>query len=296
MTGVSTAMTIGFLAMAVGQHGLGQPVRSVRPTPGGAHGRDRSGGEPGAGQPGDIANRVSDCLRSSGRCAATAAILAPMMACVTGWFDTPARSCRVAGLGRHGHGADDHGAACSVADLEPRLADVDADHRRARRGADDPGRTAGCAGHQRLEGGAAGMTTSEPAIGHDRPAGRCRSPQFIVLMLGEFLLLRHPSGPDLSHGELCSDLRHPMIAAVSIYSVEGVGRQVQSGRVRPSGRSVRRHVSLLGTACCRPSACSLMPSRRARRILRRRGDLRLHLRGNHAALCGDHPGKFPVRR
>jgi MFS family permease len=50
----------------------------------------------------------------------TAAIFAPMMACVTGWFDThPSQPCRFPGLSRHGHGAHDHVATRGVARLEP---------------------------------------------------------------------------------------------------------------------------------------------------------------------------------
>ena len=33
VTGVSSAMTIGFIAMALGEHGLGQPVGPLRPAP-----------------------------------------------------------------------------------------------------------------------------------------------------------------------------------------------------------------------------------------------------------------------
>ena len=65
---------------------------------------------------------------------ATAAIFAPMMACVTGWFDTHRSLAVSLRLGRHGHGADDHVAARGVARLHLRLADVAADHRRRRRG------------------------------------------------------------------------------------------------------------------------------------------------------------------
>ena len=43
-----------------------------------------------------------------------AAIFAPMMACVTGWFDTIA-ACRFARLRGYGHGTDDHGAARGLA-------------------------------------------------------------------------------------------------------------------------------------------------------------------------------------
>jgi hypothetical protein len=44
VTGISTAMTIGFLSMAAGQHGLGRAVRQVRAAPRGADRLDRAGG------------------------------------------------------------------------------------------------------------------------------------------------------------------------------------------------------------------------------------------------------------
>ena len=54
-----------------------------------------------------------------------------------------AQPCRVAGLGRHGHGADDHVAARRLAGHALRLAHGDADHRRDCGGDHDPGGTAG---------------------------------------------------------------------------------------------------------------------------------------------------------
>ena len=55
----------------------------------------------------------------------------------------PSQPCRLARVGRHGHGADDHVAVGGVARLDLRLADIPSDHRRARRGLDDPGDAAG---------------------------------------------------------------------------------------------------------------------------------------------------------
>ena len=46
-----------------------------------------------------------------------AAIFAPMMATVTGWFDAQREPCRVAGVGRHGGRADDHVTAGGMARL-----------------------------------------------------------------------------------------------------------------------------------------------------------------------------------
>ena len=49
--------------------------------------------------------------------ASTAAIFAPMMATVTGWFDTPSQPCRLAGVGRDGNGTHDDVAARCLAGL-----------------------------------------------------------------------------------------------------------------------------------------------------------------------------------
>ena len=63
VAGVSSAMTIGFLAMACLQHALGHAVRPLRAAAGGADGIDRAGGQPFARQPGDLAARIPVHLR-----------------------------------------------------------------------------------------------------------------------------------------------------------------------------------------------------------------------------------------
>ncbi len=53
-------MTIGFIAMAAGQYGVGRPVRTGSgPRLVVLIGSVAAGGEPGAGQPGHIAARIS---------------------------------------------------------------------------------------------------------------------------------------------------------------------------------------------------------------------------------------------
>ena len=200
VTGVSSAMTIGFLAMAFGKHGLGQPVGPLRPRPvvligsvilaaslalasratsllefqlvfglvvGGADGRDL---------------RADDGLRDR-------------------LVRHPPQPCRVARLCRHGHGADDHVALGGMARLHLRLENVAPDHRRPCRGRDDPGGVAG-APPAGLEGAnAVASADGEPQSGMS--VGQAmRSPQFIILLLTNFFCCATHSGPDLPYGEL----------------------------------------------------------------------------------------------
>ena len=101
----------------------------------------------------------------------------------------PSQPCRVARLGGHGHGAHDHGAPGRVARFNPELANHARDPRRDRRSPHDPGgasgaQAAGARQRQRRVGGRA-------AIRHVRRRGvalaairRARAHQL--------LLLRHP--------------------------------------------------------------------------------------------------------
>ena len=88
VTGVSSAMTIGFLAMALGSMVWGSLSRPLRTAPVVLIGSVVLAGKPGAGQPRDVAARSSSSSSACWSAAAAAAIFAPMMACVTGWFDT----------------------------------------------------------------------------------------------------------------------------------------------------------------------------------------------------------------
>jgi len=67
VTGVSSAMTIGFLAMAFTSMIWGKFVRPAGAAAGGADRVDRAGGEPRAGEPGADAAFVSDHVRIDGR-------------------------------------------------------------------------------------------------------------------------------------------------------------------------------------------------------------------------------------
>ena len=88
VTGVSAAMTIGFLAMACGSIGWGALTDRIGPRPVVLAGRPSCWRRPGAGQPGADRCSSSNCRSACWSAVATAAIFAPMMATVTGWFDT----------------------------------------------------------------------------------------------------------------------------------------------------------------------------------------------------------------
>ncbi len=220
VTGISTAMTIGFLAMAVGSMAWGNLS-------------DRFGPRPVV-LTGSVVLAASLALASRAGSlaefqllfgllvgAAAAAILAPMMAAVMGWFDTQ-RSLAVslvsAGMGM---------APMTMAPLAAWLVTVH-DWRTSmlivagvtavlmipaalfiRR---PPALEAAAAGTAAVEGGQADMTIAEAV----------RSPQFVTLMLANFFCCATHSGPifhTVSYAVTCGI---PMIAAVSIYSVEGL--------------------------------------------------------------------------
>ena len=87
VTGISSAMTIGFLAMAFTSMIWGTLVRPVRAAAGGADRIGRAGGKPGAGEPCDLADRVPAHLRPAGRRRRRRDLCADD-GDVTGWFDT----------------------------------------------------------------------------------------------------------------------------------------------------------------------------------------------------------------
>ena len=219
VTGISTAMTIGFLAMAGASMAWGNLS-------------DRFGPRPVV-LTGSVVLAGSLALASQAETliafqllfgvlvgAATAAIFAPMMACVTGWFDTQrglAVSLVSAGMGMApmtmapfaawlvtGH--DWRSAMLIVAGIAAVLM-IPAALLVRRPPA--------------LEGGQAEMTTEE--LQADMTVAEAiRSPQFITLMLANFFCCATHSGPifhTVSYAVTCGI---PMIAAVSIYSVEGL--------------------------------------------------------------------------
>ena len=219
VTGISMAMTIGFLAMAAASMVWGGLS-------------DRFGPRPVV-LTGSVVLALSLALASRAGSlvefqllfgllvgAATAAVFAPMMACVTGWFDTQrglAVSLVSAGMGM---------APMTMAPLAAWLVTVH-DWRTAML------IIAGIAAvlmipaallvrrPPALDGAAAEAMADEPQS--DLTVRQAvRSPQFIILMLANFFCCATHSGPifhTVSYAVTCGI---PMIAAVSIYSVEGL--------------------------------------------------------------------------
>lgn len=219
VTGISTAMTFGFLAMALASMVWGSLSDRFGPRPvvlAGSIGLVASLAL--ASQAGSLIEfqLVFGVLVG----AATAAMFAPMMACVTGWFDTQ-RSLAVslvsAGMGM---------APMTMAPLAAWLVTIH-DWRTSmliiaaiaaatmipaslllrRPPALEQGNEAALADEPQSD-----MTVRQAV----------RSPQFIVLMLANFFCCATHSGPifhTVSYAVTCGI---PMIAAVTIYSVEGL--------------------------------------------------------------------------
>ncbi len=226
VTGISTAMTFGFLAMAAASMVWGGLS-------------DRFGPRPVV-LTGSVVLAASLALASRAGSlgefqivfgvlvgAATAAIFAPIMACVTGWFDTQrglAVSLVSAGMGM---------APMTMAPLAAWLVSIH-DWRTAML------IIAGIAAALMIP--AALLVRRPPALDRgpatvivDEPQSSLtvgqavRSPQFVVLMLANFFCCATHSGPifhTVSYAVTCGV---PMIAAVTIYSVEGLAGML--GRV-----------------------------------------------------------------
>jgi MFS family permease len=226
ITGISSAMTFGFLAMALGSIMWGSLS-------------DRFGPRPVV--------LIGSCILAIGLAlasratslvefqlifglvvgGATAAIFAPMMACVTGWFDTH-RSLAVSLVSA--------GMGMAPMTMSPLAARLIANHdwrtslqilasiaavvmipaallvRRA----------------PALESGNAALAAQVPATAAQEPASgitlrqAVRSPQFITLLLTNFLCCATHSGPIFHTVSYAISCGIPLIAAVSIYSVEGL--------------------------------------------------------------------------
>lgn len=220
VTGISTAMTIGFLAMAAGSMVWGNLS-------------DRFGPRPVVLM-GSIVLAAGLALASQMQSliafqllfgllvgASTAAIFAPMMACVTGWFDTQrglAVSLVSAGMGL---------APMTMAPLAAWLVTIH-DWRGAML------MIAGVAAVLMIP--AALLVRRPPALEAEAQSeavqpqlqsemsigDAVRSPQFVTLMLANFFCCATHSGPifhTVSYAVTCGI---PMVAAVSIYSVEGL--------------------------------------------------------------------------
>lgn len=220
VTGVSTAMTIGFLAMAPASMAWGALSDRIGPRL--------------VVLIGSVILAASLALASRTASligfqlvfgllvgASTAAILAPMMACVTGWFDTH-RSLAVS-LVSAGFGM----APMTMAPLAAWLVTIH-DWRTSmliiagiaaalmipvsflvrRPPALEDARAASASG---------GGSSAEMSV-----AQALRSPQFIILLLTNFFCCATHSGPIFHTVSYALTCGIPMIAAVTIYSVEGL--------------------------------------------------------------------------
>ena len=220
VTGVSTAMTIGFLAMAPASMAWGALSDRIGPRLVVLIGSVMLAASLA------LAGRASSLLEFQlvfgllvGT--ATAAILAPMMACVTGWFDTH-RSLAVS-LVSAGFGM----APLTMSPLAAWLITIH-DWRTSvliiagiaaavmipvtfliRR---PPALEATAAAGVADDGPQPGMTVGQAL----------KSPQFIILLLTNFFCCATHSGPIFHTVSYALTCGIPMIAAVTIYSVEGL--------------------------------------------------------------------------
>ena len=183
-----------------------------------------------------------------------AAIFAPMMACVTGWFDTH-RSLAVslvsAGMGMAPMTMSPF-AAWLVS--QHRLAHLAADHRRRRRRHHDPGGASGAppAGACRAP---APRRRRAAAIGACPSRGAALAAVHHPACSTNFFCCATHSGPifhTVSYAVTCGI---PLMAAVSIYSVEGLAGHGRAHRLRPARRPLRRQARAGPRGCwCRRSA------------------------------------------
>ncbi|MFT0879686.1 MFS transporter [Rhodopseudomonas sp. G2_2311] len=219
VTGISTAMTIGFLAMAAASMLWGNLSDRFGPRPVVLTGSAVLAASLA------LASRAGALIEFQALFgmlvgAATAAVFAPMMACVTGWFDTGrglAVSLVSAGMGMapltmaplaawlvtiH----DWRGAMLIIAAITAALM-IPAALLVRRPPALEMG------GAEVASADAQDDLTLKQAV---------RSPQFVTLMLANFFCCATHSGPifhTVSYAVTCGI---PMIAATSIYSVEGL--------------------------------------------------------------------------
>jgi len=219
VTGISSAMTIGFLAMAFTSMIWGTLSDRFGPVPvllTGSVVLAASLGLASLATSLVVFQFVFGLLVGS----ATAAILPPMMACVTGWFDTH-RSLAVslvsAGMGmapmtmsplaawlvsNHDWRTSMQIIALVVAAIMIPLSLL----------------------VRRAPALASGASTSTNAAGEpDMTLGQAlRSPQFIILLATNFFCCATHSGPIIHTVSYAISCGIPMIAAVTIYSIEGL--------------------------------------------------------------------------
>jgi MFS family permease len=218
VTGVSSAMTIGFIAMALASLFWGSLSDRFGPRPVVLTGSVILAASMA------LAGRATSLLEFQlvfglvvG--SAAAAVFAPMMACVTGWFDTH-RSLAVslvsAGMGM---------APMTMAPLAAWLVSV-YDWRTSfliLAGLVAALMIPAALLVRRPPALEAGSAASAAADEPDMPIGQVlRSPQLIILLLTNFFCCATHSGPIFHTVSYAVSCGIPMIAAVTIYSVEGL--------------------------------------------------------------------------
>jgi len=224
VTGISTAMTIGFLAMSFASMAWGTLSDRWGPRP------VVLAGSILLAASWVLASRVESLLEFQmvfGLLVggATASIFAPMMACVTGWFDTH-RSLAVSLVSA--------GVGMAPLTMSPFVGWFAAHHDWRAVLLTIAGITAGLMIPASLLVRTAQVLKSEPCASVSSAAPpqsanaemslqqAIRSPQFIILCLTNFFCCATHSGPifhTVSYAEACGI---PMITAVTIYSVEGL--------------------------------------------------------------------------
>jgi MFS family permease len=218
VTGVSSAMTIGFLAMAPASIAWGSLSDRFGPRPVVLAGSALLAGSLAlASRAGSLLEfqLVFGLLVGGG----IAAIFAPVMACVTGWFDTH-RSLAVSLVSA--------GMGIAPMTMSPLVAWLISHHdwrstmlivAAIAAATMIPlallfRRPPGLAAHAAAAGGA-----GEPAM----TVGQAlRSPPFVILVLTNFLCCATHSGPIIHTVSYALSCGIPMLSAVSIYSVEGL--------------------------------------------------------------------------
>lgn len=245
VTGISTAMTIGFLSMAFASMFWGSLSDRWGPRPVVLTGSVLLAASLAAAS---VATSLVAFQFTFGLVvgAAAAAVFAPMMACVTGWFDTH-RSLAVslvsAGMGMapmtmspfaawlvSGH---DWRTSMQIIAVVAAVVMIPASLLIRRPPALEAGNEALAAADE-LQGG---MTTRDVL----------RSPQFIILCLTNFFCCATHSGPIFHTVSYAITCGIPMIAAVTIYSVEGLagmGGRVVFGLL--GDRFGAKHILVLG--------------------------------------------------
>ena len=245
VTGVSSAMTIGFLAMALASMAWGTLADRIGPRP--------------VVLIGSVVLAASLALASRATSliqfqlifglvvgGAAAAILVPMMACVTGWFDTH-RSLAVslvsAGMGMAPMTMSPLAAwLVSIYDWRTSLVIIAALAAALMIPAAFLVRRPPALDGENTDASPDGELQSTMTLGQ-----AVRSPQFIILLMTNFFCCATHSGPIFHTVSYAVSCGIPLIAAVSIYSVEGLagmGGRIAFGIL--GDRFGAKHILVLG--------------------------------------------------